>query len=66
MKIHFGHHAGKYNPLYELHRNFCAEIGPLQLGVVLVFYILIITDGMIKIYLCFVNKTDTPSYTSVP
>ena len=37
MKIHFGHRTGKYNPLYELHRDFCAGIGPLQLGVVLVF-----------------------------
>ena len=52
----------------ELPRDFCAAIGPLQLGVVLVlfFLIFIITDDMIKIYLCFVNKTDTPSYTSVP
>ena len=40
----------------ELPRDFCAGIGPLQLGVVLVFYIFIITDDMIKIYLCFVNK----------
>ena len=53
-------------PSIELPRDFCAGIGPLQLGVVLVFYIFIITDDMIKIYSCFVNKTDTPSYTSVP
>ena len=39
MKIHFGHRAGKYNPFYELHRDFCAEIGPLQLGVVLVDFV---------------------------
>jgi len=33
IKIQFGHCVGKYNSLY-----FCAGIGPLQLGVVLVFY----------------------------
>ena len=34
MKIHFGHCVGKYDP--KLPRTFCAGIGPLQLGVVLV------------------------------
>ena len=38
MKIHFGHRAGKYNPSNELHRDFCAGIGLLQLGVVLVLF----------------------------
>ena len=38
MKIYFGHLVGKYNPSTELPRDFCAGIGPLQLGVVLVFY----------------------------
>ena len=32
---------GKYDPITELPRDFCAEIGPLQLGVVLVFYFFI-------------------------
>ena len=39
MKIHFGHRVGKYNPFYELHRDFCAEIGPLQLGAMLVCFV---------------------------
>ena len=38
MKIHFGHRVGKYDPSTELSRDFCAGIGPLQLGVVLVMY----------------------------
>ena len=38
MKIHFGHRVGKYDP--ELPRDFCAGIGPLQLGVVLVYIML--------------------------
>ena len=37
MKIHFGHRVGKQTPSTELPRDFCAGIGPLQLGVVLVF-----------------------------
>ena len=36
MTIHFGHRVGKYDPSTELPRDFCARIGPLQLGVVLV------------------------------
>ena len=36
-KIHFRHRVGKYNPSTELPRDFCARIGPLQFGVVLVF-----------------------------
>ena len=36
MKIHFGHRVGIYDPSTELPRDFCAGIGPLQLGVVLV------------------------------
>ena len=39
MKIHFGHCVGKYYPGTELPRDFCAGIGPLQLGVVLVIFI---------------------------
>ena len=35
-KIYFGHCVGKYDPSTELPRDFCAGIGPLQLGVVLV------------------------------
>ena len=31
------HGVGKYDPSTELPRDFCAGIGPLQLGVVLVF-----------------------------
>ena len=31
-----GHCVGKYDPSTELPRDFCAGIGPLQLGVVLV------------------------------
>ena len=37
MKIHFGHRLGNYDPSTELSREFCAGIGPLQLGVVLVY-----------------------------
>ena len=33
-----GHCVGKYDPSTELPRDFCAGIGPLQLGVVLVFF----------------------------
>ena len=40
MKILFGHRVGKYDPSTELPRDFCAGIGPLQFGVVLVFYFL--------------------------
>ena len=36
MKINFVHHVGKYDPSTELPCDFCAGIGPLQLGVVLV------------------------------
>ena len=36
MKIHFGHRVGSTTPSTELPRDFCAGIGPLQLGVVLV------------------------------
>ena len=39
MKIHFGHRVGKCDPSTELPRDFCAGIGPLQLGVVLVLTI---------------------------
>ena len=40
MTIHFGHRVGKYDPpSTELPRGFCAWIGPLQLGVVLVYAI---------------------------
>ena len=40
MKIHFGHHVGEdTTPSTELPKDFCAGIGPLQLGVVLVFCI---------------------------
>ena len=35
-KIHFGHRVGKYE--YWIHPDFCAGIGPLQLGVVLVLF----------------------------
>ena len=36
-KIHFGHCVGRYDPpSTELPRDFCAGIGPVQLGVVLV------------------------------
>ena len=38
MKIHFWHRVGKYDLNSELPRDFCAEIGPLQLDVVLVFF----------------------------
>ena len=37
MKNHFGDRVGKYDPITELARDFCGGIGPLQLGVVLVF-----------------------------
>ena len=37
MKIHFGHRVGSTTPSTELPRDFCAGIGPLQLGVVLVY-----------------------------
>ena len=46
MNIHFGHTT----PSTELPRDFCAGIGPLQLGVVLVFFLVlneIITDIII-------------------
>ena len=36
MKILFGHRVGNMIPSTELPRDFCAGIGPLQLGVVLV------------------------------
>ena len=39
MKIHFGHRVGKYNPSTELPGDFCDGIGPLQLGVVLVIFL---------------------------
>ena len=38
-KIYFGHCVGKYDPCTELPRDFCAGIGPLQLGVVLVLVV---------------------------
>ena len=41
MKIHFGHRVGNTTPT-ELPRDFCAGIGPLQLGVVLVYFIIFI------------------------
>ena len=38
MKIHFGHRFwANTTPSNELPRDFCAGIGPLQLGVVLVY-----------------------------
>ena len=37
IKIHFKHYVGKYGPDTEFDRNFCAGIGPLHLGVVLVY-----------------------------
>ena len=37
MKNHFGDRVGKYDPITELARDFCGGIGPLLLGVVLVF-----------------------------
>ena len=36
IENHFGHYVGKYVPGTEFPRIFSAEIGPLQLGVVLV------------------------------
>ena len=36
IKINFGHCVGKYGPGPKLPNIFCAGIGPLQLGVVLV------------------------------
>ena len=36
IKIHFGHRVGNTTPSTELPRDFCAGMGPLQLGVVLV------------------------------
>ena len=36
MKIHIGRRLGKYDPSTELLHDFCAGIGPLQLGVLLV------------------------------
>jgi len=36
IKIRFGHYVGKYASCTEFPRIFCAGIGPLQLGVVLV------------------------------
>ena len=41
MTIHFGHRVEKYDPSTELPYDFCAGIGPLQLGVVFVFDMLI-------------------------
>ena len=37
MNIYSGHRVGRYDPSTELSRDFCAGIGPLQFGVVLVF-----------------------------
>ena len=45
-KIHFGHGVGNTTPRTELPRYFCAGIGPLQLGIVLVF-IYVILDSII-------------------
>ena len=54
-KIRFGH---RVTPSTELPRDFCAGIGPLPLGVVLVFVIFII--------FVFENaKNSTDSYMSV-
>ena len=36
MNIHFEYRVGNTAPGTELPRDFCAVIGPLQLGVVLV------------------------------
>ena len=38
IRIHFGYNVGKYGPGTEFPRIFCAGIGPMQLGVVLVFF----------------------------
>ena len=38
-------------PSTELPSDFCAEIGPLQLGVVLVFFILTDSTGIFRV--CF-------------
>ena len=42
MKIHFGHRVGKYDPSTELPLDFCAGIGLLQLGVVLVYLMVMV------------------------
>ena len=39
MTIHLGHRVENTTPDTELPRVFCAGIGPLQLGVVLVLFI---------------------------
>ena len=39
---------GNMTPSIELPRDFCARIGPLQLGVVLVFaYVLFLVGGIV-------------------
>ena len=40
INIHFGHYVGKCGTGTEFSHIFCAGIGPLQLGVVLVLIIL--------------------------
>ena len=44
MKIHFGHRLGNTTPSTDLLRDFCAGIGPLQLGVLLVLYRFVIVN----------------------
>ena len=54
-KIHFGHRVGKYDPCLgtELPRDFCSGIGPLQLGVVLVFMNVIYVNSIfLKFLFC--------------
>ena len=46
IQIHFKHKVGKYGPCIKFAYDFCAGIGPLQLGVVLVHYLL--NDPCIK------------------
>ena len=38
MKIYFGHHVENTTPSTKLPRDFCAGIGPQQLGVVLLSF----------------------------
>ena len=54
MQIHFGHRLGNYDPSTELSREFCAGIGPLQLGVVLVSFL-----NKNKILKIFIKLFDT-------
>ena len=42
IKLHFEHYVGKYSPEYP--SIFCAGIGPLQLGVVLIIFLVLVVD----------------------